>query len=656
MNRGIVMEFADERTAVVLTSEVGFVKVRRREGMAVGEEIELPPSLLQPGGLNRRSFATRRRPFYMTAGALVATLVAATVISLSRAVPAAAAPYVYVSVDINPSVEFTVDKAQRVVAVTSLDAAGAQAVGRVHMVGEPIGNAIQIYLHELLNLGMVKSHASVIVTSAAQNSAPQSTLTGVIQRVDKEVRATLGRADYHLVSFSVQKRVYKTALDYHVTPGRLALYIEAKRAGWPVSWADIVDGHLAKALGGQKQLTAMLDQLQHDTSLDAALQAVAEEESKTESKSESKTKTAKTIATTSQTTVPQTTVPQTTVKANHADHGDHGERKSQTPETQRTKQADSTTAAQATPLAPTLPANLPPLPPLLNSTPSDGVSVGPVSIGAGESEQQHRTGQNGDNGPSAKKIHARDHSRSAASAADGSTVAHAAHDRKGYDHKSRGHGHSDHSSQSKDQGGGATHKSQQHQNEGEGSGISITTRIGIATPSTPTQTPPRAGTDVGAQGGNRSSTDRGNGSAKSSKSVKSSKDAKSSKDGTSNSHSQRDGHHQHSSTNNQKHGRQHKGQQGIVGGIGVSVGLGTGSQSDGAPQDGAGSSSGGSSGNGSADGSGGSGAGIGVSVGIGSSSGQSGQGGSSGHHTHHHHHHSRHHERKHHHKQDGGQN
>jgi|GEM_PF-6606250 len=558
MSRGIVMEFADERTAVVLTSEVGFVKVRRREGMAVGEEIELSPSLLQPGALNRRSFVTRRRPFYMTAGALVATLVAATVISLSRAVPAAAAPYVYVSVDINPSVEFTVDKAQQVVAVTSLDVAGAQAVGRVHMVGEPLGNAIQIYLHELLYLGMVKSHASVIVTSAAQNSAPQSTLTGVIQRVDKEVRATLGRADYHLVSFSVQKRVYKTALDYHVTPGRLALYIEAKRAGRPVSWADIVDGHLAKALGGQKQLTDMLDQLQHDTSLDAALQAVAEEESKTESKSESKTKTAKTIATTSQTTASQTTTPQT----------------------------------------PTLPANLPPLPPLLNSTPSDGVSVGPVSVsgGAGESEQQHRTGQNG-NGPSAKIIHARDHSRSTASIADGSTVAHAAHVRKGHDHKSRGHGHSDHSSQSKDQGGSATHKSQQHQNEG--SGISITTGIGKATPSTPTQTPPRAGTDVGAQGGNRSSTDRGNGSAKSSKSTKSSKDAKSSKDGTSNSHSQRDGHHQHSSTNNQKHGRQHKGQQGIVGGIGVSVGLGTGSQSDGASQDGAGNSGNGSSGGGS---------------------------------------------------------
>ncbi|MHB1628081.1 MAG: anti-sigma factor domain-containing protein [Bacilli bacterium] len=687
MSRGIVMEFADERTAIVLTSDFGFVRVERRAEMAVGGEIELPQGRLRSGAASRRPAVTRRRPFYLTAGALAASLLAAAVITFSRAVPAAAAPYVYVSVDINPSVEFTVNKAQRVVAVTALDADGALALDQLSMVGDSLGGAVQSYLHELLRLGMVRSHASVIVTSAGQNGASENALAGVIQQVDNEVKTTLGSKAYHLVSFSVRKRVFKTALDYHVTPGRLALYIEAKRAGQPVSWSDIVQGHLAKALGGEKQLTDLLDRLQHDTSLNTALQDVTEAAKTAESRAKTKTvetksagaksrATAKAIAEARAKAAAEAKIEIAASKlSNRTAQGvsDKGNTQSLA---RSQKSETSVKASQDTPPAPLLPADLPPLPPQSNGAPQVGVSAGSEtahngdhsgSAAKGSPDRLHRPSHAGNNreGNTPAAI-LRNRNRGSAEGhhetqsvgqgqgvkshpGDGS-AARAAHGRKGRDHKRRGHGNSDHGNRT-GHGGDATHTSHHHQ--GGGSGITVGNGTTVMPPSGETSSQAQTGSKT--QTGHDSSSAQGNDSTKSSISGKRSGHAHGDR---------RQPRHGSKGKHKNKHESNRSGQQqGGSGGIGVAVGPGAaGGQSDGAPQQGG-------HGNGSGDGSGVSVGVGGISIGIGTSAGHSGHDGPSQHQQQHHHQHHQHHHHQHqhqhhhqhqhqhqhqHHKHDGG--
>lgn len=283
MNRGVVLEFIDERTAVVLTSDMRFLRIPRGPGMVVGAEVSVPAAVDRlavagsPGGFRRRIFRQGRARWLPAAGAVAASVLVALGFTFGRSQFADAAPYAYVSVDVNPGVEFRIDRAQRVTGALALDAQGRVVLQDVHPQGMRIDRAVKAYLQAATRAGYVAGKTSVIVTMSpgARSEAPAN-LRAVLNGIDRAVRGTLGARAGNIASLIVEKKVLQTALAYHVTPGRLALYVEAVRAHKKVSWKDIVEGHLARAVGGSQSLAQLTQELNRDPALETILQKVAQ--------------------------------------------------------------------------------------------------------------------------------------------------------------------------------------------------------------------------------------------------------------------------------------------------------------------------------------------------------------------------------------------
>ncbi len=267
MIRGVVMELTDERTALVLTPEFTFVRVLRQANMVIGAEVEdVYPLAKQVSIVQRLRMISMRRRF-MATGIAVASLLVAAVLVFSQVIPVQAAPYLYLSLDVNPSVEFTVSQAEHVIAVKGLDQDGVAVVRQLHLKGEPLSVAVGKYMQKLTHLGYVNNQSRVVITVAAAEVSAVSALGTTLSNVRKDIAGTLAPTKIPLVSFVVTKSFFNQAVHDKMSPGRLALYVEAKRIGQPVSWKKIMQGHMAQAVGGPTPLQGLLNMLKNNPEL-----------------------------------------------------------------------------------------------------------------------------------------------------------------------------------------------------------------------------------------------------------------------------------------------------------------------------------------------------------------------------------------------------
>lgn len=296
MARGVVMQL-QESTAVVMTDRAAFVEVPREPGMVVGAVIELssalsadlsredPPAHIPYPGVAR---SRHRSPFgpwgsahgrRAWLGTAAACLVAVGILTVLQARQAWAMPYAYISVDVNPSVEFTVNRATSVLAVTPLDRDGARLMRSLSLDGLPLPAAVADYLRASDRAGFVGSRAAVVLTAAfaptvARMERPVD-LASLGENLKTQIRSTLTAAHVTVAALVVRSAALRAALTYHVSPGRLAVYLAAKSVGIKANWADMVDGRMAESVGGANTLAAVVRHLQKDPAVLRSLDDIA---------------------------------------------------------------------------------------------------------------------------------------------------------------------------------------------------------------------------------------------------------------------------------------------------------------------------------------------------------------------------------------------
>lgn len=277
---GIVIGFPDERTAVILTQEFTFVRVLREEHMKIGQEIAQGDLVVPQASILRRPFLSRWLNRRSVAGIVVASMVTVTMLVFSQWDLARAAPYIYLSLDVNPSVVFTVDHSDRILAVKPLDAAGRKVLYHVQMTGDLLSSALRDYMHSMVQLGYVKRQANIVMVVAPGQTAAQAKLSTTMQSLRQVITKALGKGEVTFTSFVVTKTFFSSALQDQVSPGRLALYVEAMRSGDFVSWQDLLNGHMARAVGGTVKLHQLLHIAERDPTLPHALLEVTKLQSK----------------------------------------------------------------------------------------------------------------------------------------------------------------------------------------------------------------------------------------------------------------------------------------------------------------------------------------------------------------------------------------
>lgn len=207
--KAVVLQNENGKTAV-LTRD-GIVRIVADRGYTVGEEINIP----KENNVIRLSFK--------------AACAAAAIIICFMGGYLYLAPYSYVSVDINPSIEYTLNRFDRVLAVKALNDDGAEIVGEIdplEVFNKPVEEAIELTVEKLCESEYVdQAQENIILVAAASEDEQKS--QQIAQAIEEDILAVEDEADIRksvvISSVSVSPKRMREAKRMGVTAGRLHL-------------------------------------------------------------------------------------------------------------------------------------------------------------------------------------------------------------------------------------------------------------------------------------------------------------------------------------------------------------------------------------------------------------------------------------------------
>jgi len=209
MNRGIVME-VQKQSVLVLTSEGEFVKCRKQHReYEIGEEILFPQAERMEQRTKLLFFFSPKR------FAVAASSVFALCLFLFFNSPAEEKAMAYVAVDINPSLEITVDSKLHVMKLEAYNEDGRRVLSKLkRWEDEPLSTVIRAIVRQSQQDGYLKSDKQVTITSV--------TADGAEKQIEKRINDAI---------ITVQKAYEKEAVTVVRQKSTLQVRESAKRAG-----------------------------------------------------------------------------------------------------------------------------------------------------------------------------------------------------------------------------------------------------------------------------------------------------------------------------------------------------------------------------------------------------------------------------------------
>lgn len=209
MNRGIVMD-VQKQSVLVLTSEGEFVKCKKQHReYEIGEEI-LFPQAERIKQRNKFLFS-----FWPKRFAFAASSVLALCLVLFFNSPAEEKAMAYVAVDINPSLEMTVDSELHVMKLEAYNDDGRRVLSKLKSwEDESLSTVIRAIVRQSQQDGYLKADKQVTITSVAASGADE--------QIEKRIDA---------VVTTVQKAYEKEAIKVLRQKSTLQMREDAKRAG-----------------------------------------------------------------------------------------------------------------------------------------------------------------------------------------------------------------------------------------------------------------------------------------------------------------------------------------------------------------------------------------------------------------------------------------
>lgn len=241
--RGVVLEIVGGKV-IVLTPEGEFRQLRPAGPLpSVGEEIMLAPVVSSALGWRK-----------------IAAMVAAIML-LVLGMPWARAflrgtqePAFYISVDINPSVELTVNDRERVIEARALNNEGAAMLADLNLEGQAAKAAIGALIREAVKQGYYRSgqEGILLLTVVPAVETEEKFLAG------DQLGARLATAAEKILqedkiipmvkTLTLQPVLREHAFKAGLSPGKYAVLLEALAAGVPVSGESLKQERIAEVL------------------------------------------------------------------------------------------------------------------------------------------------------------------------------------------------------------------------------------------------------------------------------------------------------------------------------------------------------------------------------------------------------------------------
>jgi hypothetical protein len=226
--KGLVLK-KHSRSCIVLTPEGEFCKIPMPgKTVQLGEEVIINP-------VNK--LFEYRKIFLVAASILLVLCAVPAYRGLFPLTPAAAA---YVSLDINPSVEFAVDSGQKIIKASGLNTEGEELLHRIETVNLDIYKGIELVITEAVKSNYLESSKENIVLSAvapAQDAKSPVSEQNVYNAINKTLKATDIQTEV-LVRTADQDTELK-AKKAGVSTGKYLLYVQAQKKGVPISITEL---------------------------------------------------------------------------------------------------------------------------------------------------------------------------------------------------------------------------------------------------------------------------------------------------------------------------------------------------------------------------------------------------------------------------------
>jgi GH35 family endo-1,4-beta-xylanase len=238
----------DKKTAVVMTDDFAFISVKARPEMTVGykfEFVELDIVKSKP-----------RLKAYIPIAACFAILLSLALMFMHGSIGQKGI-YAFVAVDINPSIEFSIDYENRVVGVRNLNKDARTVTDNLELVGKTMDQALWDVIQKSKEYGfIVPERENIVLVSVACNKQNQGNsdnkkLKDNIDKLTAHVNDVLSA----LNDSSIETKVIKitdeqrvTSVEKDISMGRYIIYLEAIERKMDLTIDKMRDVNLSQVL------------------------------------------------------------------------------------------------------------------------------------------------------------------------------------------------------------------------------------------------------------------------------------------------------------------------------------------------------------------------------------------------------------------------
>jgi hypothetical protein len=209
---GIILEL-NKKQALIMTDEVGFMAIRRKPGMFIGEQVDIGPSGLKKPGFNR---------YYYSLG-LASIAVFMSILLWGINYSGQNKLYAYVSVDINPSIEFAVSKKIRIISVKGLNRDGMALLRGANFKNMPVDKALLMLVNKAeQNKYFHNKNGKNVLIAAVVKTEPVKRVELLAESIQK-VEEKLKKRDIHLQFIQATLTQRRIALQNNLSTGRYVL-------------------------------------------------------------------------------------------------------------------------------------------------------------------------------------------------------------------------------------------------------------------------------------------------------------------------------------------------------------------------------------------------------------------------------------------------
>lgn len=224
-NYGIIYDIKEDK-AVVLTQNSNFIMIRRREDMFLGQKVAF-------GDEDICKIGKRYYKYASVAASLAAVF--ALIFLFYRMMPWSTDIYGYVAVDINPSMEFGVDKDYKVVEAIAFNNDANILLDSIDVHNQPIDAVILEIIKESKKRGYVKAEEKTDVLISASfrdanketgigNNSVSSQIDKLLNDIEKEIEGYDSNIDGKTLMLTYDER--EAALKNEISMGRYDLYLK----------------------------------------------------------------------------------------------------------------------------------------------------------------------------------------------------------------------------------------------------------------------------------------------------------------------------------------------------------------------------------------------------------------------------------------------